>query len=536
MRRVIIIGALAAVIALALVSPSRSIPFTGLNRGMAGKHTVAAAIYKQSGPHSNIECLVESGGPNTRLDCDDPFPNNEPDIEVNPADPRHMVVSSNDYGTCCDEFYTTFDGGRTWTTGNMSHEGNNRIGSDPVTAFDIKHDVVLHSSLNFTVTHKAGAESCDGDVVVSISRDGGVTWEPPEVVDDGEGCDLSKRQLFNDKEWIVVDNNPDSPHFGRAYVTWTKFDSRYGAYQSSAIWEAHSDDGGEHWSDPQEISGSDPALCTYQESGPAGVCDEDQGSVPVVRSDGRVFVAFVNGQNEALWESDLEFDGQYLVVSSGDGGDTWGIPRFVVGLEDGTSDYPTNVDDRQTLTGYEVRVWGLGNIDIDPKSGTLYLAFSDNRSGTHDSPHPISNTNAYLVSSGDSGRTWSAPRVVDPSPGDEWFPWVDVNPVDGTVGVLYHDRTSIGATTYRTRLAELSGGVWRRTTVSTAPSNPVTSVFFQAEADDCTACATFHGDYIGLDYGSDGRANAVWTDMRDVTEKGDPLGAGHLQFIYYARR
>jgi len=50
-----------------------------------------------------------------------------------------VIASSNDFGTCCDQFYTTFDGGNTWTTGNMSRETPQRIGSDPVTAIDRKH-------------------------------------------------------------------------------------------------------------------------------------------------------------------------------------------------------------------------------------------------------------------------------------------------------------------------------------------------------------------------------------------------------------
>ena len=66
-----------------------------------------------------------SGGANTRLDCDDPFPNNEPHIVVNPANPMNMMASSNDYGSCCDEYYTTLDGGQTWATGDMSAEKPN---------------------------------------------------------------------------------------------------------------------------------------------------------------------------------------------------------------------------------------------------------------------------------------------------------------------------------------------------------------------------------------------------------------------------
>ena len=131
--------------------------------GMAGKVTASAGFDKQHGPHSQVECTVTSGGANTNLDCDDPFPNNEPDIEVDSIDAGHMIASSNDYGTCCDQFYTTFDGGATWTTGNMSRNNPQQTGSDPVTAIDRKHGVAIHSSLNYSFQLPTG-ETCRGDL------------------------------------------------------------------------------------------------------------------------------------------------------------------------------------------------------------------------------------------------------------------------------------------------------------------------------------------------------------------------------------
>jgi hypothetical protein len=120
--------------------------------GMAGKRTVTvdvAGYAKQHGPFSSFECYALSGGANTKLDCDDPLPNNEPDIEVDPTAPGHMIASSNDYGTCCDEIYTTFDNGAKWANVNISRENPAVIGSDPVTAIDRKHGTAIHSSLNF---------------------------------------------------------------------------------------------------------------------------------------------------------------------------------------------------------------------------------------------------------------------------------------------------------------------------------------------------------------------------------------------------
>jgi hypothetical protein len=502
--------------------------------GMATKRSVDPNVQgfnKQHGPHSQIECTVASGGANTNLDCDDPLPNNEPDIEVDPADPNHMIASSNDYGTCCDQMYTTFNNGATWITGNISRKSPQVTGSDPVTVFDRKHGTAIHSSLNFSFQNSTG-EACRGDLVVSVSTDGGVVWEPPTVVDTGLGCDLSNVQLFNDKEWIVTDNNPSSPHFGRTYLTWTKFEAVNGSFTRSAIFEAHSDDGGKHWSKAQEISGSNAGLCTFQVTGPAGQCDQNQFSVPTVAPDGSVYVAFENEQNEALWEPDEAFDDQYLLVKSLDGGLTWTSPTFIVGLEDGTRDYPRNVNGRQTLTGYQVRVNSAGNIVASPRAsenGKLYLVFSDNRNGVHDSSNPVTNTDVFLMTSTNGGASWSGPTLVDASPSDQWFPWVDVNPTNGTVGILYHDRVVADPSLYHTALQEMPGS---KTTVSTAASHPTQSRFFRAGVAGCENCATFHGDYNNIAYGSNGKANLVWTDMRDPSE----IPGLFRQFIYYAQK
>jgi hypothetical protein len=503
--------------------------------GMAKRRTVDPNVQgfeKQHGPHSQFECAVASGGANTNLDCDDPFPNNEPDIEIDPTDPGHLIASSNDYGTCCDQMYTTFDDGATWLTGNISRNSPQVTGSDPVTVFDRKNGTAIHSSLNYSFQNSTG-EACRGDVVVSVSTDQGVVWAPPTVVDTGLGCDLSNVQLFNDKEWIVTDNNLSSPFYGRTYLTWTKFESVNGSYTRSAIFEAHSDDGGKHWTKAQEISGSNPALCTFQVSGPAGQCDQDQFSVPTVGPDGTVYVAFQNEQNEALWEPGEVFDNQYLLVKSTTGGASWTSPTFVVGLEDGSEDYPINVGGRQTLTGYQVRVNSAGNIVASPTNGKLYLVFSDNRNGVHDSPTPVTNTDVFLMTSSNGGASWTGPMLVDSGAGDQWFPWVEVNPTNGSIGILYHDRGASNTALYNTALAEgTPPGAFVKTTVSTAPSNPTQSRFFRARVAGCENCATFHGDYINITYGSDGTAHMAWTDMRDPSD----IPGLFSQFVYYAQK
>jgi hypothetical protein len=121
---------------------------------------------------------------------------------------------------------------------------------------------------------------------------------------------------------------------------------------------------------------------------------------------------------------------------------------------------------------------------------------------------------------------------VDANPGDEWFPWVDVDPTTGQVGVVYHTRNDPDPDLYNTNVAIGLPGAFTITQVSTAPSNPTRSVFFKAKEKGCFACATFIGDYNRIAFGSDGVAHATWTDMRRPFRRAHNPPQ-HLQFIFY---
>ena len=539
-KALLLVGSLMAVVA-AQATTAGAQSTSSDYKGMATKRSVdrqtATVNMGSLSPYfvgSNVQCTA---GPmrtfNLQLDCDSQLPNNEPDIEVDPADPNHLIASSNDYDQCCDAFYTSFDGGKTWAVGDMSNLGPKRIGSDPVTVFSMKHkSIAIHSSLNFVCTNRAGCG--EGDLVVSLSTDGGLTWGRPVQVADGEGFDVDPYQLFHDKEWIVADNNPHSPFYGRVYLTWSAFEAINGSYISSEIWEAHSDDGGRTWSAPQEISGANAALCTYQHHGAAGKCDQNQFSVPTVGPDGTVYVAFQNEQNESLWEAGEVFDNQYLLVKSTDGGETWSQPRKIIGLEDGSQDYPFNVVGRQTLSAYQMRVNSAGNIVADPHvPGRAYLVFADNRNGRHDHDNPITNTDVFVMWTEDWGQTWQGPDQVNPSLQDQWFPWIEVNPATGELGVVYHDRRRADQSVYNTTFSSGSPGNWSHLKVSTAASHPKDSWFFNAGTPNCPHCATFIGDYNNISYGSDGTAHMVWTDRRRPNTV--EAFTRYLQYIFYAK-
>jgi hypothetical protein len=361
------------------------------------------------------------------------------------------------------------------------------------------------------------------DVSVSTSYDGGVTWKPPTTVDIGQASiGPSANGVFLDKEWLVADNYPSSPHYGRLYLSWDRIEESKGAFMRSPVDLSYSDDAGKTWSRPVEITGSNPAFCTANQGpvGPPGACDESFFSYGAVEPNGDVVVGFMNQQHSAAWEVPNEFEDQIMTVTSHDGGVTWSNPVHVTDMEDGGlegivfSDYPANVDGRATQTGFQFRTGSWGNLNVDPVTGKVYVVWTDNRDGAHDVANPVTDTNVFMSVSSNEGATWSAPIRVTGGITDKWFPWVAAR--GGKVGVLYQEETANGSGMYETNLATSlnDGASWSNQTVSTAPSDADHSVWFQAHAPDCATCSRFIGDYIGLAFDTLGRAHMTWTDMR----------------------
>src|SRR5439155_2189345 len=102
---------------------------------------------------------------------------------------------------------------------------------------------------------------------------------------------------------------------------------------------------------------------------------------------------------------------------------------------DGPGEYP-GCQGSQTLDVMCARIDAAGNIDIDQRTGRLYVSFADNRNGTA----ADTNNDVFVTSSGNGGRSWSQPvNVTAGSVDDQIFPWLSVSP-DGVVAVAYLDR------------------------------------------------------------------------------------------------
>ena len=602
--------------AAALAAAAMTTPASAIDRPFGTSNVVSPAFDEPFGggqtstgaPFSKTEInrfrCASAGDPSAAVDmsCNtttfgqDYAPDNEIAVAVDPVNPNHIVAGSNDYyyrfnnatgarqGTIVTGFFTSFDGGATWIDGQIPLQSGND-GGDPSPAFDRKHGVVLMAQLENT-GGKGGGNVSQGDISVSRSSDGGRTWATPVTVFKGKGAGIgpANTALFYDKEWLTVDNHPGSPHYGRAYLTVSRFlNGQQGAYAESPIWLSWSDDGGQTWSQPKEISGASE-LCSFQADGPARECDEDQYSIPEVATDGTLYVHFANYQHEAAWEVDGDGDTQLMVVRSDDGGETFSDPVAAVQLEDGLSDMPFSVIGRQTIWGHQIRWLAFGSISADPTDPDhVVIVFADRGTPNLAAPEgcvdaapeppdydpcnagPGADTNVYAVESNDGGVNWTGRVVLDGSPGHAWFPWADHAP-DGTLAVAYdHDTTAatgyppandtfqhvllrggtravLGAAEHVDEsVTHWSGqyvdvGFWPRVCGPVGYSDPPVT---DAAGKDCNQ---FHGDYTGLAVDGAGRAHVVWTGLnrRATSPQLDPYtGAphdGYAQDAMYARR
>jgi hypothetical protein len=511
---------------------------------------------------SDRNTCTASGDPVTQLDinCDSQrAPDSEFAIVADPADPAHLLAGSNDTfvrdtpgSTIFTNYigtFTSFDGGSTWTDSQLPNGNSVRI-SDPAPAFDGKFQTAHMGYVGFS-GGKSGPLPARVDVEVATSHDGGKSWDPAVTVATGTG---TLTGIQHDKPWVIADNNPTSPFYGRLYVVWTRFVLSHGAYDESPIFLSYSDNGGTTWSDPHEISGASERFCFAQvdqadvNAGKDGQddCDQDQNARPAIAPDGTLYVSFTNFAQDQL---SGDFDDQVMIVRSTDGGLTFNDPVHIVRLQDGFSDYPLNHVGRQTLTGHQFRVtpFFAGNIAVDasasPNRGRVYLAYMDNEGVP--GPTPVTDTNIFLAYSDDLGQTWTggdagttnpSSRIrVDDGPGsDQFFAALAVDPTDGQISALYLDGRP-DRTFYDTTLATAPTGLgtFSYQLLNNVPSNPNHARSNRAGVPECVNCTDFIGDYIGLDVDVHGRAHAVWDQLSRPAPDGSGLFADDA---YYARR
>jgi hypothetical protein len=440
-------------------------------------------------------------------------PQNESNIVINPTNPNNVVTSANEYRIDGDEVYVSMDAGLTFRnivlpgrTGATGGKGVfSRLGScgDPVLAFG-PDGTLYYSGLgcNFRAHSQASGLS------VSVSHDGGLTWDAPQMV-----TFTDPNQFFNDKEWITVGSD------GTVYVTWTRFKSNgtLKGFAGSPIVMSVSRNGGKSWSGLNKVSDNSHPF--------------NQGSQPLVAPDGTVYVAYEGSTPSTGFLGDA-----IILARSTDGGKTFRNTELARPYDDYNC-YPINVaQGRQTLSGEQFRINSFPSFAIDPTSGRMAITWTDDQANASCGYEkggsfvgPTSNQ-VKLITSND-GMTWSVPAVITSGPADKAYSAVGFNA--GRAVVSYYTRefspdtpeceaevqdTTTGVLStipgpvcldYAARSS--SDGYASETRLTTQSSNPY-----------ITFAGSFIGDYTGVGVNSSGQSFIVWADFRGNPGVTDP--------------
>ncbi len=227
------------------------------------------------------------------------------------------------------------------------------------------------------------------------SLDGGKTWESEDIA-------ILKHPTepgvpWEDKPYVVADDS-QGPYAGNLYVGWTRW-----TLTDSEILLSRSTDDGKTWSPPLEIDAH------------RGLPRDDNGALEgfsgAVGPDSTLY---------AVWA-----DGDHIVLtSSRDGGRAFEPPRNIITV----APIMFHIQGTSRANGFPV-------VALDPRTGRLYVAWSDYRNGDVD---------VFCSTSSDGGQTWADAVRVNSDPlhdgADQFFHWLAVDPATGDVDLIFYDR------------------------------------------------------------------------------------------------
>ena len=451
------------------------------------------------------------------LDFEEPY-ENEPSIAANPNNPNNLVVAAHHYGfrSILVGAYASFDGGETWTGPVFMPLANETMDfgeSDPALAAGPSGSFYLAymsiGSREFNISGIPVRIFLSSDIMVAVSRDGGLTWNATVAASpDVEFlASLIQRGYYFiylyllDKEYIAAG---PSIYQGNetvvvAYLQGIEGYGPQGYFSNLTIMAVVSHDGGRTWSKPVPISK------TYNAAETGEVV---QGAMPLVASNGTIFVAYYYSGEDGFLQGSAEI----RVVRSDDGGKTWSKPVTAAIIPYEISYYAPPFAFRWSASMFP-------SMDMD-SNGTIYISFVADPDGGGDDPSDV-----FLVYSRDWGRTWSEPvRVNDDEPGaGQFFSWLSVDP-NGVVHIIWGDmRRAPGNIAYDVFYATFT------------PEEGVSPNIMVTDYPTFSLYWGFIGDYFNV-VATGENVHAVWTDGRSLFKReGNVLFIGADQTIYTAK-
>jgi hypothetical protein len=479
----------------------------------------------------------------------------EETIVANPLNSLNLIAGQNDsrigYNHCGYDW--TFSHGNTWGDQlppfwqyNSAFDGHTYDAcSDPTATFDANGNAYVGGILfdvfanpNAFLVEKSNAP-IGGAFYHTPSTAAGAfqTYldNPPGIVAEDDGtC------IFNDKEFIVADAHPGSSKANYVYATWTRFNACTGAGVGgdSPIFFSQSTDGGATWSAAAEISGA-AAVCTaFSGQANPNACDQDQGSFPVVGTDGTIYVSFFNGNTPQLGVNQILFvkcpAGLNCTSSA-----NWTAPTKVSTTFDLLPFGPSPQgcpSGRQCIppNGYRTPDETYDSISVDD-AGRLYVVFSDSRNitancnplGSAATATPPCDQDVLYATSTNGGASWSP--VFNLTLGApygrtaQWQPGSQVKADGSFLDVAFYDRhygncefTGCNDITWIRMKNPLA-----RNPANAAATRITTGSMPNLVPGNNPAQAGFLGDYMWLSHDSktgyqNGQPIIVWADTRGL--------------------
>ncbi|MEM8963790.1 MAG: sialidase family protein [Acidobacteriota bacterium] len=423
----------------------------------------------------------------------------EVQLVVNPNNPDQIVAGTNTLDTVDDfcpgftqaVFYSN-DGGTTWgytcTPGTTSYAELNcpifEFGSDPALAWNTENEVFFEHMLLCT----SDGINFGYAMVIAISRDGGATWDAQGVIANS----FDNPNFFEDKEFLAIDNYPNSPFFGRMYTCWGRKNDEHVAYST---------DKGQTWTQVDLPTTPGPGNRL------------DLGCELEVERDGTLHIAYTS----LTCPDGLSCiaDQKYYSQST-DGAVTWRDPVLVHDFNM-VAFNPNSCPDAQASRC----IGGFGAIGMDnsrsPCDGHLYIVYTDFTTGD------ANNADIWVTRSSDDGVTWSdgvkvnddgfvdrtqfnAFLVVDQLTGHPVVAWHDARNDPNNRSIDYFISRSLDCGQSFEANIQLSQP-------SAEFSNSDVSSSNTTFVDNPDANPNQYGEYLGLDVYK-GKAFVGWLDTR----------------------
>ncbi len=375
----------------------------GISNGVRAMVSAEAMAARAAARQASVTGASASFGPNVQMNNDSspPLPQNETAAAVSLANPKIAVAAANDYVSGGNVVMRTADGGRHWKSTRVTpfFDGTRDPcnGGDPSVAYSRRDHVFYMGQLCFFRTLPFS------EVQIYVSRDNGRTWTPGRAAaiaatNFNYTTGQVNTSIFNDKDYIAVNNTPTSPHYGRLYVGYTKFHMLASGFSDYCPLQlAYTD----------TVNMANPTLTTFhhtaiQPDNPGGNGlgrSANQYFTPQVEPDGSLDVAFMQ---EAC---NTSVDAHVLFQRSTDGGQSF-LPHAV--QVDKPGQYKDFIDPAKddTLPPTAFRAPNTPSLAFDARTGSLTFLYQNNIN------RPVSKADISFQRSTDGGQHWSNARFL----------------------------------------------------------------------------------------------------------------------------